>query len=126
MGMGDGMKVWLVCFVGLFGLAELFQWMQAFSLFEDAGLPLPVLIGAGLALAIASNSTKQAGLPWQHPPKNFGSTEAQARSEALPPPTVISNQTKSDQTKSDQTKSDQTSDSSISFTIHKHSFPQEP
>jgi hypothetical protein len=108
------MKVWLVCFVGLFGLAELCQWIRAFPLLGDANLPVTVLLGAGLALAIASNSTKQAGLPWQNPPKNLNSTKAQSCSEPLPPlPTVPLNQT-------------QTSDTSISFTIHKHSFPQEP
>jgi len=101
----------------LFGLAELCQWIKEFSLLDHSSLPLPVLIGAGLALAIASNSTKRAGLPWQSLPTDFSTTEAQSDSEALPQLPVL---------KSDQIESAQISDQSISFTIHKHSFPQEP
>jgi Pentapeptide repeats (8 copies) len=43
------MYVWLVCFVVLFGLAELYPWVQGVV------LPLPVMLLAGVGLAIASN-----------------------------------------------------------------------
>ncbi|OKH23122.1 hypothetical protein [Chroogloeocystis siderophila] len=52
------MKVWLACFVLLFALAELFQWMKQFS------LPLPIYILGGAFLAIASNYDKLGGLRW--------------------------------------------------------------
>jgi hypothetical protein len=114
------MKVWLISFVTLFGLAELCQWMRAFPLLDNANLPMPVLIGTGLVLAIASNINKH-GLPWQHPQVDFSATEAQSHSGKLPqPPTIPLDQIKPDQVKSDQNHP------SISFTIHKHSFPQEP
>ncbi|MBW4519145.1 MAG: hypothetical protein KME16_05530 [Scytolyngbya sp. HA4215-MV1] len=47
-----GMKVWIVCFLLLFGMAELLQWFKQFS------LPLPVFILGGIFLAIASNHDK--------------------------------------------------------------------
>jgi len=43
------MYVWLVCFVVLFGLAELYPWVQGVV------LPFPVMLLAGVGLAIASN-----------------------------------------------------------------------
>ncbi|MBZ8179390.1 hypothetical protein [Oscillatoria salina] len=46
------MKVWIVSFFLLFGLAELYQWAK------DITLPLPVFILAGAFLAIASNYEK--------------------------------------------------------------------
>lgn len=52
------MRVWLACFLVLFGLSELFQWMKQIS------LPLPVFILGGAFLAIASNYDKRAGFPF--------------------------------------------------------------
>ncbi|MEH2247560.1 hypothetical protein [Nostoc sp.] len=43
------MKVWLACFLVLFALAELFDWLQEFN------LPLPIYILGGAFLAVASN-----------------------------------------------------------------------
>ncbi|BCL34651.1 hypothetical protein [Nostoc sp. MS1] len=49
------MRVWLVCFLLLFVLAELFDWLKAFS------LPLPIYILGGAFLAVASNYDKIIG-----------------------------------------------------------------
>ncbi len=49
------MKVWLACFLVLFALAELFEWVQKFS------LPLPIYILGGAFLAVASNYDKLFG-----------------------------------------------------------------
>jgi hypothetical protein len=49
------MRVWLACFVVLFALAELFDWLQEFS------LPLPIYILGGAFLAVASNYDKIMG-----------------------------------------------------------------
>lgn len=44
------MRVWTAFFVTFFILAELYQWL------EGVVLPLPVFVGAGALLAIASNA----------------------------------------------------------------------
>jgi hypothetical protein len=49
------MRVWLACFLVLFALAELFDWLQEFS------LPLPIYILGGAFLAVASNYDKIIG-----------------------------------------------------------------
>ena len=49
------MRVWLACFFILFALAELFDWVQEFS------LPLPIYILGGAFLAVASNYDKIVG-----------------------------------------------------------------
>lgn len=54
------MKVWITCFIVLFGTAELLQWVRQFS------LPLPMFILGGVFLAIASNYDKLSNLPF-HP-----------------------------------------------------------
>lgn len=54
------MKVWFICFILLFGAAELLQWAQQFS------LPLPVFILGGAFLAVISNFDKLTHLPF-HP-----------------------------------------------------------
>ncbi len=46
------MRVWLVCFLMLFALAKLFEWIQKFQ------LPLPIYILGGAFLAVASNYDK--------------------------------------------------------------------
>jgi hypothetical protein len=46
------MRVWLACFLVLFALAELFDWLQKFN------LPLPIYILGGAFLAVASNYDK--------------------------------------------------------------------
>ncbi|BAY07172.1 hypothetical protein [Calothrix sp. NIES-2098] len=49
------MRVWLACFFVLFALAELFDWVQEFT------LPLPIYILGGAFLAVASNYDKIVG-----------------------------------------------------------------
>ena len=49
------MRVWLACFLVLFALAELFDWLQEFN------LPLPIYILGGAFLAVASNYDKIVG-----------------------------------------------------------------
>ncbi|MBH8562855.1 hypothetical protein I8748_11795 [Nostoc sp. CENA67] len=49
------MRVWLACFLVLFALAELFDWLQEFN------LPLPIYILGGAFLAVASNYDKIIG-----------------------------------------------------------------
>ena len=74
------MKIWATTFVGLFGLVELYQWVQHFS--WTVTLPLPVFILGGAALAIASNYDKRAGLP-------FGLKFEESKAIAAPTPSVI-------------------------------------
>jgi phosphotransferase system glucose/maltose/N-acetylglucosamine-specific IIC component len=70
------MQVWIVCLVLFFGIAEFYQWAKGLS------LPVPVLIAAGVLLAIASNlrsaSTPSTPMPFTAPP-------AAAPSAAAPP-----------------------------------------
>lgn len=49
------MRVWLACFFVLFAVAELFDWLQEFT------LPLPIYILGGAFLAVASNYDKIVG-----------------------------------------------------------------
>lgn len=49
------MRIWLACFLVLFALAELFDWLKGFS------LPLPIYILGGAFLAVASNYDKIIG-----------------------------------------------------------------
>ena len=49
------MRVWIACFVVLFAIAQLFDWIQQFS------LPLPICILGGAFLAVASNYEKLFG-----------------------------------------------------------------
>jgi hypothetical protein len=49
------MKVWLGCFLVLFAVAELFDWVK------DLSLPLPIYILGGAFLAVASNYNRLIG-----------------------------------------------------------------
>lgn len=49
------MRVWVACFLVLFALAELFDWVKEFT------LPLPIYILGGAFLAVASNYDKLFG-----------------------------------------------------------------
>jgi ABC-type spermidine/putrescine transport system permease subunit II len=49
------MKVWFACIFVLFALAELFEWVQEFT------LPLPIYILGGAFLAVASNYDQIVG-----------------------------------------------------------------
>ncbi len=55
------MRVWLACFLVLFALAELFDWLQEFN------LPLPIYILGGAFLAVASNYDKIVGSYFDDP-----------------------------------------------------------
>ncbi|ARV58702.1 hypothetical protein BZZ01_08660 [Nostocales cyanobacterium HT-58-2] len=55
------MRVWLACFLVLFALAELFDWVKEFT------LPLPIYILGGAFLAVASNYDKLFGSYFSHP-----------------------------------------------------------
>lgn len=46
------MKIWSISFILLFGSIEFYQWLRAMQ------IPLPIYIGLGILLAIASNATK--------------------------------------------------------------------
>ncbi len=48
----------IACFFVLFGLTQLWSWMQQFSLQQ------PAFIAGGLALAIASNWNRRAAFPF--------------------------------------------------------------
>lgn len=49
------MKLWLVCFLLLFGIAETAQWLGQLAWFGSVELSLPLTIAGGVGLAIASN-----------------------------------------------------------------------
>jgi len=49
------MRIWFVCFLLLFVLAELFDWVKDFT------LPLPIYILGGAFLAVVSNYDKLIG-----------------------------------------------------------------
>jgi hypothetical protein len=53
------MRVWIGSFLGLFAIAELFQWLKGFT------LPMPAYILGGALLAIASNYDRSASLPFE-------------------------------------------------------------
>jgi hypothetical protein len=54
------MRVWLTCFILLFGAAELYQWVQKLS------LPMPIFVLGGVFLALFSNFDKLKEFPF-HP-----------------------------------------------------------
>jgi hypothetical protein len=72
------MKVWFICFVVLFALAQLFDWIQQFS------LPLPIYILGGAFLAVASNYEKLFGTSLS----NLGETFTQQQLDAASQPEV--------------------------------------
>lgn len=52
------MRVWIASFLVLFGTAEVYQWVEHFT------LPLPIYILGGAFLAIASNYKRVFGVSW--------------------------------------------------------------
>ncbi|MBD3880340.1 hypothetical protein IFO70_01075 [Phormidium tenue FACHB-886] len=90
------MQVWIICLVLFFGIAEFYQWAKGLS------LPMPVLIAAGVLLAVVSNlrSVRAA------------STVAAAAPQPATPPIAASAQPVVPSSAADCTTS-----SSISFTI---------
>jgi hypothetical protein len=96
------MRVWLVSFVVLFGLAEMYQWAKQFT------LPLPVYILGGAFLAIASNLDKRGLLPFQ---QTEDPTLAAIKNETPPVVSPVNSQSQPNPT----TRSRQ----SVSFKIEK-------
>lgn len=91
--MGSTLQFGIACFFVLFGLSQLFQWMQHLS------LPLPIFILGGAFLAIASNFDKRAGLPFSlidqalaAPPKEATKPESPKPEEATQPQLAQSSQ----------------------------------
>ncbi len=58
------MKLWLVCFLLLFGVAETAQWFGQLAWFGSVELSLPLTIGGGVGLAIASNYAPRFSRRW--------------------------------------------------------------
>jgi len=58
------MKLWLVCFLLLFGVAETAQWFGQLAWFGSVELSLPLTIGGGVGLAIASNYATRFSRRW--------------------------------------------------------------
>jgi hypothetical protein len=81
------MKIWLACFLLLFAIAELLEWVQHLS------LPLPIYILGGAFLAIASNSNKRLGLFFGNSP--------------IEPPSVIDSEYPANWDKLSQSQSNQ-------------------
>lgn len=73
------MRVWFICFVVLFALAQLFDWVQQFS------LPLPIYILGGAFLAVASNYEKLFG---SYLGEYSGETNTQQQLDAASQPEV--------------------------------------
>jgi hypothetical protein len=73
------MRVWLACFLVLFALAELFDWLQEFN------LPLPIYILGGAFLAVASNYDKIVGSYLDEP--SIEASLEQPRLDSLTPST---------------------------------------
>ncbi|MEA5603852.1 hypothetical protein [Nostoc sp. UHCC 0252] len=89
------MKVWLACFLVLFALAELFDWLQKFN------LPLPIYILGGAFLAVASNYDKIVGSYFDSPSIEASLEEPQLDSltpSANPISFLIANPVKDTQT----------------------------
>ncbi len=53
--MDNNIRIWFICFVVLFALSQLFDWVQQLY------LPLPIYILGGAFLAVASNYEKLFG-----------------------------------------------------------------
>ncbi|MBD2577416.1 hypothetical protein [Oscillatoria sp. FACHB-1406] len=82
------MRIWLISFGLLFGAVELYQWFAALN------VPMPIYIACGIALAIASNSSKPSDTISNPQKMNFVNpqniSEVDARVAKSLPPTQIS------------------------------------
>ncbi len=91
---------WLICFVVLFAATEFYRWLihligVDMISFDVAELPLPVYILAGVALAIASNYSRQTGFPFQMPSSSPPPTPEISPQPAASNPTSESSATRS-------------------------------
>ena len=112
------MKIWLACFIAMFAVAELFQWLKGVT------LPLPIYILGGAFLAIASNYGKRSGLPVS--PNNANATPEERQLEqktANGPTPLAASSAPMLQQQSSQPESQLKSYPSISFTIRKPDAP---
>ena len=87
------MKLWIVCFVMLFGAFELYQWICQVSGFSDAQLSLPIAVAGGIGLAIASNYDRASGLPFN----TLGDGAAQSNPLSPSQPMPLQTSTQSNQ-----------------------------
>lgn len=71
-------RVWLTCFVVLFLLAELLQWLKGVR------VPGPVFWVGGVLLAIASNLDRRAGVPFKWFPAPDADRLGAAAAAAVP------------------------------------------
>lgn len=92
------MRLWLVCFVLLFGIAQFYQWLTHLTWFaqvdlEHFDLPVPVFIMAGVLLAIASNYDKESSFPFSlptNPASDSGSSADALNASTATPVSVTS------------------------------------
>jgi len=78
------MKLWLVCFLLLFCVAETAQWLGQLAWFNSVELSLPLTIAGGVGLAIASNYATLFGRSW--PGAIAPKPASPPLSSAVPPP----------------------------------------
>ena len=78
------MQVLLVCLVLFFVASELYQWVQGMT------LPLPMLVVAGVGLAIASNLRSLSVLPWSNPSRISATLPSPVVTEPVVPEPVLS------------------------------------
>jgi hypothetical protein len=82
------MRVWVICFVVFFSVAETYQWVRGLT------LPLPVFMVLGGLLAIASNSDKWGLLPHSSRlPKEKLKVNATTPIAAVPAPPIAADMT---------------------------------
>ena len=81
--MDNNIRIWFICFVVLFALSQLFDWVQQLS------LPLPIYILGGAFLAVASNYEKLFGsYLGEYSPENSSQNNNQQQLDAASQPEV--------------------------------------
>lgn len=110
--LGSMVKVWITCFVLLFGATEGLQWVQQFS------LPLPIFMLGGALLAIASNYNKLTHLPFHLDYKKPEALQDDVSAAQVPPKPQTAVQ------KDLPLQRDRATDHPISFTISKPHQPR--
>jgi len=103
------MRVWMISFLVLFGIVELYQWMRDFT------LPLPVFILGGALLAIASNYGKYAGWSLAEPP-----TQSDGERAKTPSTRGLTNRPNWSNLHQSSSQPMLKTQGSISFTIRRH------
>lgn len=81
--MDNNIRIWFICFVVLFALSQLFDWVQQLS------LPLPIYILGGAFLAVASNYEKLFGsYLGEYSGENYSKNNNQQQLDAASQPEV--------------------------------------